>query len=181
MKNCMGKNSMNSTIANKKTRILGIDPGLASTGWGVIDYDGMHFTLVDYGCIETESTCEHGKRLAEIYQVIQNQIEYYKPTESSMETLYFAKNVTSAMGVAEARGVVTLALTQNGLPLGEYSPNTIKQSVSGTATADKKLVQNCVKILLGMKEIPKPDHAADALAAAITHANCSKLTKSLVT
>lgn len=160
-------------IMEKKhfSRILGIDPGLASTGWGIIESDGIRFKLIDYGCIETESTWEHGKRLCEIYDVIQTVIKDYKPTESSMETLYFAKNVTSAMSVSQARGVVTLALTQNGLPLGEYSPNTIKQSVTGTASADKKLVQNCVKMLLGMDHIPKPDHSADALAAAITHAN----------
>ena len=163
-----------TTKTGKNTRrIMGIDPGLASTGWGIIDFDGIRFSLVDYGCIETKNTVEHANRLVEIYDTLQSQIDFYNPTESSMETLYFAKNVTSAMGVAEARGVVTLCLAKNNLHLGEYTPNTIKQSVTGTATADKKLVQNCVKLLLGMDHIPKPDHAADALAAAITHANSS--------
>jgi crossover junction endodeoxyribonuclease RuvC len=88
-----------------------------------------------------------------------------------METLYFARNVTSALTVSEARGVITLCLAQNVIPLGEYTPNTIKKSVSGTASADKKVVQEYVKLLLGLPEVPEPDHAADALAAAITHIN----------
>ena len=90
-----------------------------------------------------------------------------------METLFFARNVTSAMGVAEARGVVTLCLAQHNIPLGEYQPNQIKQAVTGTASADKELVERYVKILLGLKTEPKPDHAADALAGAITHLHYS--------
>ncbi|MDY6031688.1 MAG: crossover junction endodeoxyribonuclease RuvC [Treponemataceae bacterium] len=176
------KNLIMAQMGNQdKRRILGIDPGLASTGWGVIESDGIHFKLIDYGCIETESSMEHGKRLVEIYNIITNVINDYKPTESSMETLYFAKNVTSAMSVSQARGVVTLALTQNNLSLGEYTPNAIKQSVTGTATANKKLVQGCVKMLLGMDHIPKPDHSADALAVAITHATSSHLTRNMET
>jgi crossover junction endodeoxyribonuclease RuvC len=88
-----------------------------------------------------------------------------------METLYFARNVSSAIPVSEAKGVVTLCLAQNAIPLAEYAPNTIKKSVSGSATADKATVQEYVKLLLGLQEIPEPDHAADALAAAITHIN----------
>lgn len=157
--------------------ILGIDPGLASTGWGVIDSDGNRFRLISYGCIETDSKQNHSLRLLEIYNKILAVINEFKPDQASMETLYFAKNVTSALGVSEARGVVSLCLAQNAIPLTEYSPNTIKQSVSGTATADKALVQKCVKMLLGLQEIPKPDHAADAIAAAITHVNSTGLTR----
>ena len=157
--------------------ILGIDPGLASTGWGVIDSDGTRFRLISYGCIETDSKQNHSLRLLEIYNKILSVINEFRPDQASMETLYFAKNVTSALGVSEARGVVSLCLAQNAIPLTEYSPNTIKQSVSGTATADKSLVQRCVKMLLGLQEIPKPDHAADAIAAAITHVNSTGLTR----
>lgn len=157
--------------------ILGIDPGLASTGWGVIDSDGTRFRLISYGCIETDSKQNHSLRLLEIYNKILAVINEFKPDQASMETLYFAKNVTSALGVSEARGVVSLCLAQNAIPLTEYSPNTIKQSVSGTATADKSLVKRCVKMLLGLQEIPKPDHAADAIAAAITHVNSTGLTR----
>lgn len=157
--------------------ILGIDPGLASTGWGVIDSDGTRFRLISYGCIETDSKQNHSLRLLEIYNKILAVINEFEPDQASMETLYFAKNVTSALGVSEARGVVSLCLAQNAIPLTEYSPNTIKQSVSGTATADKSLVQRCVKMLLGLQEIPKPDHAADAIAAAITHVNSTGLTR----
>ena len=157
--------------------ILGIDPGLASTGWGVIDSDGTRFRLISYGCIETDSKQNHSLRLLEIYNKILAVINEFNPDQASIETLYFAKNVTSALGVSEARGVVSLCLAQNAIPLTEYSPNTIKQSVSGTATADKSLVQRCVKMLLGLQEIPKPDHAADAIAAAITHVNSTGLTR----
>lgn len=154
-------------------RILGIDPGLASTGWGIIDVIGNRYRLVKYGVIETSSEANHGERLLEIYNRLQIVINEFKPTEAGMETLYFAKNVTSALCVAEARGVVTLCLSQNCVKLGEYTPKTIKQSVTGTANADKKLVQQYVKLLLGLEVEPKPDHAADALAAAITHIHSS--------
>ena len=155
----------------KIKRILGIDPGLGSTGWGVIETDGIRYKLIDYGCIETDSKKDHSLRLIEIYDTLQSTIDFYKPETACMESLFFARNVTSALSVAEAKGVVTLCIAKNNLDLTEYTPNTIKQSVSGTATADKKIVQNSVKLLLGMDHIPNPDHASDALACAITHAN----------
>ena len=157
------------TEKSKNRRILGIDPGLASTGFGVIDYKNNRYRMVSYGCIETKANIPHGERLLTIYNKILAIILEFKPTEASMETLYFAKNISSAMGVAEARGILTLCLAQNCIKLGEYTPNQIKQAVSGTTKADKKLVQNSVKLLLGLNILPKPDHAADALAAAITH------------
>ena len=156
-------------------RVLGIDPGLASTGWGVVDFVNNRYRMVNYGVIETTPEMTHGERLCAIYNRLLAVIQEYKPQEAGMETLYFARNASSAMNVEEARGVVTLCLTQNCVQLGEYTPNTIKQSVTGTASADKKLVQDYVKLLLGLETVPKPDHAADALAAAITHIHLRKL------
>ena len=150
-------------------RILGIDPGLASTGWAVVDYAESRYRCAGWGVIETVKDKKRGERLLLIYDALQSILDTYSPDEAGMETLYFAKNVTSALFVAEARGAVTLCLTRNDVPLFEYSPNCIKKSVSGTAKADKSLVQQYVKLLLGLSEIPQPDHAADALAAAITH------------
>lgn len=149
-------------------RVLGIDPGLANTGWGVIEYFSGKYRLVAYGVITTSSKSIHSERLLKIYNELQKVIEEFSPNEAGMETLYFAKNVTSALSVAEARGVVTLSIAQKGIPLGEYTPNQIKQAVTGTAGADKELVEKYVKILLSLKTEPKPDHAADALAGAIT-------------
>ena len=161
-------------LANAKVRrVLGIDPGLANTGWGIVDWSGNRFTLVKYGVIETAASEIHGTRLLHIYNHLCAVIDEYKPTEAAMETLYFAKNQTSAMSVAEARGVVTLCLAQNCVPLGEYKPNQIKQAVTGSGAADKELVERYVQLLLGLAAPPKPDHAADALAGAITHINSS--------
>jgi len=159
----------------KVRRVLGIDPGLANTGFGVVDFFNGKYRMVRYGCITTKNDSPHGERLLTIYSRLCAIIDEFKPDEAGMETLFFAKNVTSAMGVAEARGVVTLCLAQHCIKLGEYQPNQIKQAVTGTTKADKELVQRYVKILLGLSEVPKPDHAADALAGAITHLNyCSK-------
>lgn len=160
----------NIKISSKNIRrILGIDPGLANTGFGVIDFYNGRYRMVSYGCISTKSDTPHGERLLTIYNRLQAVIDEFKPTEAGMETLYFAKNVSSAMGVSEARGVVSLCLAQNCIKLGEYTPNQIKKAVTGNTTADKELVQNYVKLLLGLETVPKPDHAADALAGAITH------------
>jgi crossover junction endodeoxyribonuclease RuvC len=154
-------------------RVLGIDPGLASTGFGIIDYCEGRYRLVSYGVISTAAHTPHSGRLLSIYNRINAVIEEFKPDEAGMETLYFARNTSSALGVAEARGVVTLCLAQHCILLGEYTPNQIKQAVTGTASADKKLVERYVKILLALEEEPKPDHAADALAGAITHLHYS--------
>ncbi len=152
-------------------RIIGIDPGLANTGIGIIDVVNGVPHLVTYGVIETKVEEEKSKRLLFIYENLSSIIDEFKPQEASMETLYFARNVTSALSVAEARGVVALLFAQKGIKLTEYTPNTIKLSVTGTAAADKKLVEQYVKILLHLEKEPKPDHAADALAGAITHLN----------
>ena len=165
----------NNHIEKKQIRrVLGIDPGLANTGFGVVDFCNGRYRMVSYGCITTDPNDSHGTRLMKIYSNLCAIIDEFKPTEAGMETLYFAKNVTSAMGVSEARGVVFLCLAQHGIKVGEYTPNQIKQAVSGSASGGKELVQKYVKILLGLETEPKPDHAADALAGAITHLHFEK-------
>ena len=158
-----------SRSRSRVRRVLGIDPGLANTGFGVVDFCEGRYRMVSYGCITTKADQPHGERLLTIYSRLCAVIDEFQPDEAGMETLYFSRNVTSAMGVAEARGVVTLCLAQHNIKLGEYQPNQIKLAVTGTAAADKELVERYVKILLGLKTEPKPDHAADALAGAITH------------
>ena len=124
------------TSSSKKIkRILGIDPGLANTGFGVIDYSCGKYRMVSYGCITTKSTQSHSERLLVIYNRIQAVIDEFRPNEASMEALFFVKNVSSGISVAEAKGVVTLCLAQNVIPLCEYKPNQIKQAVTGSATA----------------------------------------------
>lgn len=167
--------SINTSSVEKKNirRVLGIDPGLANTGFGVVDYVNGRYRMVSYGCISTGADEPHGQRLMKIYSNLCAIIDEFRPDEAGMETLYFARNVSSALSVAEARGVCTLCLAQHGIKLGEYQPNQIKQAVTGTTKADKKLVEKYVKILLGLEVEPKPDHAADALAGAITHLHYS--------
>ena len=152
-----------------KKRIIGIDPGLAHTGFGIIDTQGQKKELVCYGIIETPASEPLTTRLLAIYNRLTALLLEYKPCEASMETLYFSRNASSALNVAEAKGVVTLCLAQQTIPLFMYTPNQIKIAVTGTGRADKELVERYVKLLLQLEVEPKPDHAADALAAAITH------------
>ncbi|MCL2719790.1 MAG: crossover junction endodeoxyribonuclease RuvC [Treponema sp.] len=156
-------------------RILGIDPGLASTGWGVLDDINGTIKYIDHGIIITKADCKRADRLFFILQFMRSIIEKYKPTEAAIETLYFGKNVSSAIPVAEARGVISAAVAEKGIYLHEFTPNTIKTGVTGTSKADKKQIQQMVKIILGLEEVPKPDHAADALGAAICAINYKKL------
>jgi crossover junction endodeoxyribonuclease RuvC len=144
-----------------------VDPGLASSGWGVLEFDNQRLRYIAHGCIETTADCPRAERLFFIYRQFCSVLEAYNPAESAVETLYFGRNVTSAIAVAEARGVLSLALAQRGLVVGEYTPNTIKQAVIGGGKADKRQIQEMVRLLLGLDDIPRPDHAADALAAAI--------------
>lgn len=153
----------------KKRRVLGIDPGLANTGFGIVDFYNGTIRLVSYGVIETSCDEDHGVRLLAIYNRLLAVIDEFRPDEAEMETLYFSRNASSALAVAEAKGVITLCLAQQGIPLFMYTPNKIKSTVTGTASADKETVEQYVKILLNMKVAPSPDHAADALAGAITH------------
>lgn len=154
---------------NKVKRVIGIDPGLASTGFGIVDYVNGNIKLVSYGVIETAADEEHSIRLLAIYNRLLSVLCEFKPQEAEMESLFFSRNVTSALAVAEAKGVVTLCLAQQNIPLTMYTPNQIKSTVTGTSSADKETVEQYVKILLNLETEPKPDHAADALAGAITH------------
>jgi crossover junction endodeoxyribonuclease RuvC len=156
-------------------RIIGVDPGLASTGWGVIDAGRQRLRYIAHGCIETRTGTPRAERLFFIHETIQNVLELYRPSESAIENLYFARNKTSAMAVAEARGVLCMTLCQAGLEVREFSPNAIKQAVAGTGKAEKAQVQEMVRLLLGLPVTPEPDHAADALAAAICAANTPAL------
>lgn len=159
-----------ASLSHKKIkRVLGIDPGLANTGFGVVDFCDGRYRMVSYGCITTKSSEKLGERLLKIYSSLQSVVDEFRPDESCMEELFFVKNVTSGISVAEAKGVCTLCLAQNCIPIAEYKPNQIKQAVTGMIKADKNLVEKYVKILLGLESEPKPDHAADALACAITH------------
>jgi crossover junction endodeoxyribonuclease RuvC len=156
-----------STAKAGVRRIVGVDPGLASTGWGVLEYSGRRLKYIAHGCIETPAGTPRGERLLFIYQSFVKILETHKPAESAIENLYFGKNVSSAMAVAEARGVLSMALARHKLPILELTPNAIKKAVVGESSADKAQVQEMVRLILGLKEIPKPDHAADALGAAI--------------
>lgn len=152
-------------------RILGIDPGTATTGFGVIDTKGATYSFVDAGVITTPPDHSMPARLSEIFAGLNELINHYKPDCMAVELLYFATNVTTAITVGQARGVVLLAASEHGLEVGEYTPLQVKQAVTGYGKADKKQIQEMVKMLLGLSGIPKPDDAADGLAIAITHAN----------
>lgn len=155
-------------------RILGIDPGTGILGFGVIDVTSKGMRLVDAGVIRTPPHTAHDERLEEIFDGIQEIIAVNKPEQFSIEKLFFSKNVTTGMTVAEARGVAILAARKARLPIAEYNPMQIKQSLTGYGKADKKQVQEMVRMQLGLLEVPKPDDCADALAAAITHAFMSR-------
>ena len=152
-------------------RIIGIDPGLASTGWGIVDYTKNRFIYIAHGCINTDKELPRSERLLTIYSEINNVLDTYIPREAAMETLYFGKNVTSAISVAEARGVLSLAMAERSLRITECTPNQIKQAVVGVRKAEKEQIQEMVALILGLPVVPNPDHAADALGAAICAAN----------
>jgi crossover junction endodeoxyribonuclease RuvC len=144
---------------------------LASVGFGVIECRGSALRHLGHGCIVTRKEEETGRRLLAIFAAVSDLIDEWGPDVAAMESLYFWKNVSSAIPVAEAKGVIRLAFARASLPLAEYSPTAIKQAVSGSARSEKAQVQELVRVLLGLQEIPRPDHAADALAAAICRAN----------
>lgn len=154
-------------------RILGIDPGTATTGFGVIDYEKGQPKFVDAGIIKTAADLSMPERLVIIYRELAEIIKDNKPDVSAVELLYFATNVTTAITVGQARGVVLLCLAEAGLPVYEYTPLQVKMGVSGFGQAKKPQVQEMVKMLLGLQAIPRPDDAADALAVALTHSNQS--------
>ena len=152
-------------------RILGIDPGLATMGWGVIEADGYREKLVQYGALITYPRDTFPTRLRCIYTGVQGLLQTFKPDEIAFEELFFSKNVTTGIQVGGARGVALVACQAYTDKLFEYTPMQIKQAVVGYGGADKHQVQMMVRMLLGLKEIPRPDDAADSVACAITHAH----------
>ena len=158
-------------------RILGIDPGLATMGWGVVETDGGKNALVQCGAVITPPDMPIQQRLHHIFVGVKELITVYQPQEIVFEELFFAKNITTAMNVSAARGVALCACADSGLPMYEYTPMQIKQAVTGYGKADKMQVQQMVKMLLNMREIARPDDAADALAVALTHAKSMNMKK----
>lgn len=154
-------------------RILGVDPGLGNTGYGIIDHENNQSHLVAHGCIITSPRESTAQRLKAIYDTLSQVIELHHPEACSMEKLFFSINVRSAMAVGEGRGVAILATANANIPLAEYTPQQIKQAVSGSGKAGKAQVQKMVTVLLGLKDNPATSHEADALAAALCHAHSS--------
>lgn len=155
--------------------VLGIDPGTAKTGYGIVEREGNRLRLIDYGCLETLSTQELPTRLLEIHRAVTELIITHKPEQLGVERLFFNKNVQTAFAVGQARGVVLLAAAEHGLPVFEYGPHEVKIAVTGYGRADKGQVQRMVQTVLGMSTLPKPDDAADALAVAICLAHARPL------
>lgn len=147
--------------------ILGIDPGFARLGYGIIEEFGGKTQTIVYGCFETSPRLDHSERLLKIYKELKKLIQKYKPQKIAFERLFFSKNTKTALAVGEARGVIMLACAEAQTPTIEIMPNQIKQAVTGYGGADKQQMQKMVKLILGLKEIPKPDDAADALAIAL--------------
>ena len=150
-------------------RILGIDPGYAIVGYGVVDYDGYRFKTVGYGAITTPAHTAFDERLSQIYEDMLTVIDKYKPEHLAIEKLYFNTNTTTAIDVAQARGVILLAAKQKGVRVFEYTPLQVKQSITGYGKAEKHQVMEMVKSFLSLNAVPKPDDTADALAIAICH------------
>ena len=148
--------------------ILGIDPGFATLGFGIINVDKDKFTLIDYGCIKTSAGKDFAERLETIYDAIKKILKKYQPDKVAVENIYFAKNVKTAIKVGEARGVILLASHEAGAPIFEFTPLQVKQALTSYGQAQKTQIQKMVQILLNLKELPKPDDAADALAIALT-------------
>jgi len=149
--------------------VLGIDPGYALMGWGVVEAEGSRMRLINYGCIETKAGVPMPQRLRALQLGIRDVIDIYHPDDVAFEELFFSHNVTTALMVGAARGAAIISAAEYTQNLYEYTPMQIKQAVTGSGRADKKQVQQMVKLLLKLDQIPKPDDAADAIACAITH------------
>ena len=152
-------------------RILGIDPGFAIVGWGIVDYVGSRFKIVAYGSIQTPAGQRLEERLKTIYSDLGGVIDKFKPDVMAVEELFFNTNITTGIKVAQARGVILLCAEQRGIPMAEYTPLQVKQAVTGYGRADKNQVITMVTMLLGLSAPPKPDDTADALAIAVCHAH----------
>lgn len=150
-------------------RVLGIDPGLARLGYGIVDVAGSQLQCVTYGCIETQAHTPLVERLQIIFHTLTELLKTHHPDVMAVEELFFNRNTTTAFTVAQARGVALLSAAEHQTALAEYTPMQVKQAVTGYGRADKTQIQQMVKVLLGLAQLPKPDDAADALAVAITH------------
>lgn len=155
--------------------ILGIDPGLATMGWGAIDFDGVQARILDYGALTTPADMPMPQRLLALFEGVEELCARFSPDDIAMEELFFCKNVTTAIAVGEARGAAIVAMRKHTNNLFEYTPMQIKQAVTGYGKADKRQVQQMVKLLLHLPEAPRPDDAADGLAIAITHAHSMRM------
>ena len=152
-------------------RILGIDPGTSLIGYGIIDSDGKNWEAVHFGDLRTGTNIKNSDRVQTVYEFFDKLIKKFKPEKISIEALFFFKNAKTVIKVSEIRGVLMLVAAKNGVELTEFTPLQVKQAVSGYGRAEKAQVQRMVKMILGLKEIPKPDDTADALALAICCAN----------
>ncbi len=159
--------------------VLGIDPGLANTGYGIVARREGRLIALDGGVIETRAQLAPERRLADIHRGVEALIGEHEADAMALEDLYFGRNVRTAFAVGQARGVAMLTAGQRGLPCTSYTPQQVKAAVCGSGRAEKGQVARMVKVLLGLAEEPRPDHAADALAVAICHANCAPLSRAL--
>jgi crossover junction endodeoxyribonuclease RuvC len=159
--------------------VLGIDPGVANTGYGVVAQHQGRMLALDGGVVETAPGLDAGRRLAVIHERVGELLDEYRPDAIALEDVYFGANARSAFAVGQARGVVMLAAGQRGVPCSSYTPQQVKSAVCGNGRAAKGQVQRMVQTLLALTELPRPDHAADALAVAICHANGAPLTAAL--
>ncbi|MGB3684129.1 MAG: crossover junction endodeoxyribonuclease RuvC [Rubrobacteraceae bacterium] len=164
-----------STTDGNGRMILGIDPGTATMGWGVVRQEGSRLRYVQHGAIVTPSTWEMPRRLGRLYDGVTELVRGYRPETVAIEELFFNTNTTTAITVGQARGVAILASYKAGIEVAEYTPLQVKQAVTSYGRADKRQVQEMVKALLNLPEIPKPDDAADGLAIAICHAFSSRM------
>ncbi len=155
--------------------VLGIDPGTAMCGYGVVSREGSVLRMLDYGCIQTSSTLPPEERLLRIHESLDRLLATHRPTAMGVERLFFNRNVQTAFAVGQARGVVLLAAAQHGVPIIEWGPHEVKVAVTGYGRAQKDQVQRMVQALLGMAVLPRPDDAADALAVAICTAHSRPL------
>jgi crossover junction endodeoxyribonuclease RuvC len=155
-------------------RILGIDPGYAIVGFGAVEYDGYSFKPMAFGAITTDAGMDFNLRLKAIYDDMESLLSLYRPEAIAVEKLFFNTNQKTGIDVAEARGVILLSAVNKGIPIFEYTPLQVKQAVVGYGRAEKSQVMSMTQTLLNLKEIPKPDDAADALAIAICHAHSAK-------
>jgi crossover junction endodeoxyribonuclease RuvC len=159
--------------------VLGIDPGLANTGYGVVARRGGRLVALDGGVIKTSAGIPQERRLADIHAAVERLLDEHAPDALALEQLYFGQNVRTAFAVGQARGAVMLAAGQRGVPCASYTPQQVKGAVCGSGRAQKDQVARMVKVLLALEEEPRPDHASDALAVAVCHANSAPLMSAL--